>query len=67
MGGKKYSKLRGSRQEVMKGIAHHTGGDLTKKDFMITAEKVLSRKKHRQNKVRSNLFAYNRSRRRSRH
>lgn len=71
IGGKKYSKLRGSREEVLKGVAYQTKGELKKTDLAVSKNvnhegKLISRRKLLQNKVRSNLSRFNRLRKRKR-
>lgn len=64
VGGKKYSTLIGSREDVLNGIAYKTKGGLRKKHLTISKNrnekgKAVSLQKSRTNKHRSNLNEHN--------
>lgn len=58
-----YEKDKGTREEVLQGIAFRTKGLLRKKDFMVTDKgSIKSLKKHKQGKISSNVHTINEQR-----
>ena len=58
-----YEKDKGSREEVMQGIAFRTKGLLIKSDFIVSDDGVIkSLTKHNQGKIHSNLTRVNQQR-----
>lgn len=69
IGGKKYSKLIGTREEVLAGIAYKTKGGLLEKDILVSENrnekgKLVSRRMSVRSRKRSNLNKHNKEKKR---